>query len=162
MNKIICSLLIGVMVLCVLWFIVGLVSSLRERKLEQLPKLDAPMPPVKKYQCKHTWKPFPWYHTYSYNSNQRWYKIEIFKPYVCIHCKESKNERLQMITGHASTDAVAEEYEAKYVQKYADKMLPIAIVKEMVADMQLVERKKLEIAEQLGMINKEENDATVD
>lgn len=158
----ICSILIGVMVLCALWFIVGAVSSLRERKLEKLTPHNIPMPPVKEYQCKHTWKPFPWYHTYEYDADKCQYCIKIFKSYVCIHCKARKDEQLQMIQGHASTCEIAEQLETKHISKYSDKILPIARVKEMILDMQLLDYKKLEIAEQIGMIDKEEDDATVD
>lgn len=126
---------------------------LAKKKSANKPQFD--FTPVE-FKCSHIWKPFPWYEIYDYDDDEYLLKIAIYKPYVCIHCKERKDELLQTATAKCYSYASVKGCHDEYVSRFADKLLPVAVVEEMVADMKLVDREKLRIAEQLGMIDKEE------
>lgn len=101
--------------------------------------------------CKHTWKDFPWYleaHMYPHTCD-----VIITKPYVCIHCKERRNEILQK--NHREFESTEEvfEYVLAFKEEYQDKLQPRAVVEEQIRDMQLVDREALKIAEQIGIID---------
>lgn len=158
LNVLQISVLIVLMIVCFAMLCVIFIQFLRwliKRKLANKPQLA--FTPVE-FKCSHIWKPFPWYEIYDYDDDEYLLKIAIYKPYVCIHCKERKDELLQTATAKCYSYASVKECNEKYISRFADKLLPVAVVEEMVADMKLVDREKLRIAEQLGMIDKEEND----
>ena len=98
--------------------------------------------------CRHKWKDFPWYYEAAYYQNYNQFKASIIEPYVCIHCKERKNVVLRDHHASCSFDEAKETIDF-WQEKYKDKMLDSVLVEDMIADMQLVDREYLAIAEAL-------------
>lgn len=145
----------ALLVACVFWMIFGAVSTYletRPNKSEE-PKFQ---PATPEFKCSHTWKDFPWYVDVTYYIDESMFKLKIMKPYVCIHCKERRDELLLEQTRFETSLKVVEEFEAAAKEEYSDKIMPKAIVEEQIRDMQLVDREALKIAEQLGIIKNEE------
>lgn len=157
LNVLQISVLIVLMIACFAMLCVIFIQFLRwliKRKLANKPQFD--FTPVE-FKCSHIWKPFPWYVDSMYNTDTRLLHINIYKPYVCIHCKEIKTEQLDAHTRYAKTVSEANHINNSIVFGGDDKIKHKSVVMEMIADMKLVDREKLRIAEQLGMIDKEEN-----
>lgn len=118
---------------------------------------DANQEPPRKV-CSHTWKDFPWYIESTYYFQSRKLNCLIIKPYVCIHCKERRNETLydtvRCSLSSEDADVVIEELK----NEYGDKLVQKARVEEQIRDMQLVDREALKIAQQIGIIEKENQD----
>ena len=141
-------------VACTFWMIFGAVSTYletRPKKNEEL-KLQSTTP---EFKCSHTWKDFPWYVESVYHTGARELHYKIIKPYVCIHCKERANQtlcdRVRIGISREESTIILTDLYAEFSDKIAEKPL----VEEMILDMQLVDRKALEIAQQIGII--EEN-----
>lgn len=144
----------ALLVACVFWMIFGAVSTYletRPKKYEE-PKLQSTTP---EFKCSHTWKDFPWYVESTYYTDTRKLYYTITKSYVCIHCKERRDEELvdRRIEGVSLDEA--ETILTELGEDFADKLVEKPLVEEMILDMQLVDRKALEIAQQIGII--EEN-----
>lgn len=121
-------------------------------KKNEEPKFQSTAP---EFKCSHTWKDFPWYVESIYHTGVRELHYKIIKPYVCIHCKERANQtlcdRVRIgISREESTTILTDLY-----AEFSDKIVEKPLVEEMILDMQLVDRKALEIAQQIGII--EEN-----
>lgn len=99
-----------------------------------------PLPPSPPKPCDHHWQDFPWiFHAYT-NDKHREVHLVITEPYVCIHCKKRKDVVLLnewwTCESEKATDALIDETR----EKYADHIQEIAIVEDMIADMQLVDQ----------------------
>ena len=99
--------------------------------------------------CRHKWKDFPWYYEAAYYQNYNQFKASIIEPYICIHCKERKNVILCERNDSCSLEKAREIIDS-WKQKYKDQMLDKVLVEDMIADMQLVDREYLAIAEALA------------
>lgn len=144
MNEIIIGAITILGFLILLVVVVGICSYIQAKEVKEKKKSEQPQKPV---QCKHVWRPFPWYAKWETKNNL--VIIEVFKPYVCIHCKEEKHVRLtrmqRLCTKDNFMDIIA-EVEAEY----KDVIQPAAIVKEQIADMQLIDPVALRIARDIG------------
>lgn len=144
----------ALVVACVFWMIFGAVSTyleIRPNKNEE-PKFQ---PTTPEFKCSHTWKDFPWYMESTYYIDARKLYYTITKPYVCIHCKERRDEELLDIHIDGVSRDEAEVILTDIKKEFSDKIAEKPLVEEMILDMQLVDRKALEIAQQIGII--EEN-----
>lgn len=113
----------------------------RKSKVEEV----KPQKPV----CNHKYKDFPWYYEARYNTSTRNLVFKVWEPFVCIHCKERINRLLYERNSHYKSYEEADEYVTQFKAKYADRMEDEVVVEDMIADMQLVDREYLLIAETL-------------
>lgn len=91
-------------------------------------------------------KTFPWYYDATYYTGQETLTASIIEPFVCIHCKERKNVTLKNFSGIMSYEE-AREFINGWKEQYEDHMMDEALVNDMIADMQLVDREYLALAE---------------
>ena len=144
MNEIIIGAITTLGILILLGEVVGIRAHIQAKEVKEKNKSEQPQKPVR---CKHVWRPFPWY--------TKWEKeddlviIEVFKPYVCIHCKEEKHVKLRRMQRRCTKDNVMDII-AGVEEVYRDKIQPIAIVREQIADMQLIDPVALRIARDIG------------
>lgn len=108
-------------------------------------KIEEAKPPV----CRHKWKDFPWYYEATYHTGHSCLKAKIIEPYVCIHCKERKNVVLKE-TEITMTYEEAHEFIDNWKKEYRDHMIDEVFVNDMIADMQLVDREYLALAEAIA------------
>ena len=113
----------------------------RKSKVEEV----KPQKPV----CNHKYKDFPWFYEARYNTSTRELTFKVWEPFVCIHCKERINRLLYERNSHYKSYEEADDYVTQFREKYADRMEEEVIVEDMIADMQLVDRDYLLIAETL-------------
>lgn len=113
----------------------------RKSKVEEV----KPQKPV----CNHKYKDFPWFYEARYNTSTRELDFKVWEPFVCIHCKERINKLLYERNSHYKTYEEADDYVTQFREKYADRMEEEVVVEDMIADMQLVDRDYLLIAETL-------------
>ena len=113
----------------------------RKSKVEEV----KPQKPV----CNHKYKDFPWFYVARYNTSTRELTFKVWEPFVCIHCKERINRLLYERNSHYKSYEEADDYVTQFREKYADRMEEEVIVEDMIADMQLVDRDYLLIAETL-------------
>ena len=113
----------------------------RKSKVEKV----KPQKPV----CNHKYKDFPWFYEARYNTSTRELTFKVWEPFVCIHCKERINRLLYERNSHYKTYEEADNYVTQFREKYADRMEEEVVVEDMIADMQLVDRDYLLIAETL-------------
>lgn len=99
--------------------------------------------------CNHKYKDFPWFYEARYNTSTRELTFKVWEPFVCIHCKERINKLLYERNSHYKTYEEADNYVTQFREKYADRMEEEVVVEDMIADMQLVDRDYLLIAETL-------------
>lgn len=138
----------------IFWIISGVVSTYLETRpnKNEEPKFQ---PTTPEFKCSHTWKDFPWYVESTYYTDARKLYYTITKSYVCIHCKERRDEMLADRRVEGVSPDEAETIITDLRIEFADKIAEQPLVEEMILDMQLVDRKALEIAKQIGII--EEN-----
>ena len=96
--------------------------------------------------CRHQWKDFPWYYKATYFTAQQTLKAKIIEPYVCIHCKERKDVILKEINTQISYEDAKKQIDT-WRNDYKDYMMDETIINDMIADMQLVDREYLALAE---------------
>ena len=113
----------------------------RKSKVEEV----KPQKPV----CNHKYKDFPWFYEARYNTSTRELTFKVWEPFVCIHCKERINRLLYERNSHYKSYEEADDYVTQFREKYADRMEEEVVVEDMIADMQLVDRDYLLIAETL-------------
>lgn len=113
----------------------------RKSKVEEV----KPQKPV----CNHKYKDFPWFYEARYNTSTRELTFKVWEPFVCIHCKERINRLLYERNSHYKSYEEADNYVTQFREKYADRMEEEVVVEDMIADMQLVDRDYLLIAETL-------------
>jgi hypothetical protein len=113
----------------------------RKPKVEEV----KPQKPV----CNHKYKDFPWFYKARYNTSTKELIFKVWEPFVCIHCKERINRLLYERNSHYKTYEEADDYVTQFREKYADRMEEEVVVEDMIADMQLVDRDYLLIAETL-------------
>ena len=113
----------------------------RKSKVEEV----KPQKPV----CNHKYKDFPWFYEARYNTSTRELTFKVWEPFVCIHCKERINRLLYERNSHYKTYEEADDYVTQFREKYADRMEDEVVIEDMIADMQLVDRDYLLIAETL-------------
>ena len=94
--------------------------------------------------CNHKWKDFPWYALWGREDGRYYFKI--FEPYVCIKCKERRDELLTRMNFEKSKDR--DEELKKLHEKYKGKILDLVEVEDMVKDEQLVDREYLKLLEE--------------
>lgn len=94
--------------------------------------------------CNHKWKDFPWYALWGREDGRYYFKV--FEPYVCIKCKERRDELLMRMNFEKSKDR--DEELKKLHEKYKGKILDLVEVEDMVKDEQLVDREYLSLLEQ--------------
>ena len=104
---------------------------------------------VEEYKCRHTWKDFPWYYNAIYYRDTQTLQASIIAPYVCIHCKEQHNEILKSVEYNDYTYEQALAVVDGWKEKYKDHMGDEVLVKEAIADMQLVDRERLTLYESI-------------
>jgi hypothetical protein len=104
---------------------------------------------VEEYKCRHTWKDFPWYYNATYYRDTKTLKASIIAPYVCIHCKERTDRLLFEHESYYKSYDEANGYVTHFKEKYAEHMADRVVIEDMIADMQLVDREYLQIAEAL-------------
>ena len=99
--------------------------------------------------CNHKWKDFPWYlHTHHRTEydGEKVYAVEVYEPYICVKCKERRNECLG---GFESNSQKARDEKAKEIKEtYPDKIKGRLEVEDMVKDEQLVDRDYLNLLAQ--------------
>lgn len=95
-------------------------------------------------KCSHTWQDFPWYILQHYTSTDKTSILEIYEPYVCIHCGERMDKKLfnEKIVGvslreHTDRKKALESHFKEYIK-------PQPIVEDMIYDMQLVDRERID------------------
>ena len=113
----------------------------RKPKVEEV----KPQKPV----CNHKYKDFPWFYEARYNTSTRNLVFKVWEPFVCIHCKERINRLLYERNSHYNSYEEADKYVTQFREKYADRMEDEVVIEDMIADMQLVDREYLLIAETL-------------
>lgn len=98
--------------------------------------------------CQHKWKDFPWYiqRDVERDYNSTMYLIRVWQPYVCVKCKERRDESLETVKVLTINDR--DEYYERMLEDYKDKVLPIAVVEDMVKDEQLVDREYLRLMDE--------------
>lgn len=103
--------------------------------------------------CNHKWKDFPWYLAISYYDTERYYSspdyrytLKVVEPYVCIKCKDRRDEVLMTYESNSREKRDAKVKELQ--QTYPDKIRPIVEIEDMVKDEQLVDREYLKLLEQ--------------
>ena len=87
---------------------------------------------------KHIWKDMPWYMDVYYSGTNRTASYKIIEPYVCITCGERKNITLERNTWENIDSDIREKYYKEIEEKYAQYLKPIAVVEDMINDIQLV------------------------
>lgn len=116
--------------------------------------------------CNHLWKDFPWIikaECSRSNTDEDVLTVLIEEPYVCARCKERKMvelERYVLRKASISKDEVENTIAAlkkKYVGHWKEK----AIVEDMIADFQLVDRQALAILEYLNGVTSTESGSLV-
>lgn len=96
---------------------------------------------AKKITCNHKWKDFSWYITVEDKITKSC--VRVYEPYVCIHCKERKDEVIFERIFQYNFDV--ENY-VKNLQKKYPQIKPIIEVNDEIADFQFVDRQYLAIA----------------
>ena len=96
---------------------------------------------AKKITCNHKWKDFSWYIAVEDTITKSC--VRVYEPYVCIHCKERKDEVIfeRWYTWNNERDASIRALQNKYPQ-----IKPIIEVNDEIADFQFVDRQYLAIA----------------
>lgn len=95
--------------------------------------------------CNHKWKDFPWYSLYGCENGKYYFKI--IEPYVCVKCKERRDEQLMYM--NCGTSKERDRELEKYHETYKGKLLDMVEVMDMVKDEQLVDRGYLDALEQI-------------
>lgn len=135
----------------------------RKKKRQEDPALAM----LETMKCLHKFQDFPWYieglfKFCDYDFNYGKQTISIYKPYVCIHCKERKDVLLQEMHNAHMTEAEGDQWYNAVRKQYAEHIKPRPVVEAMINDMQLVDREYLELAKlyhpELKLINKKETD----
>lgn len=103
-----------------------------------------------KIACPHTWKDFPWYTHSIYNAYTSNLEVQIYEPYVCIHCKERKDIRLDTYirTNIPSLEKAHEEV-SRIEKDLEGHAKPRVLVEDMINDYIYVDREKLGIIEKI-------------
>lgn len=115
-------------------------------------KSDAPPPLL---ECSHTWKDFPWYMKAIYNPDRYVQSIDIYEPYICVHCKKRNDVQLFHIDRYVGNREKGERLIANIAKAYEEHLEDAAIVEDMINDFIYVDREKLEIIEKLRNGNEE-------
>lgn len=100
-------------------------------------------------KCSHKYKDFPWYMQSAYYSNERRIRATITEPFVCLLCKDRKDLVLMQYDSIERSREVADEWLDKEIESFRDKILPKAVVEDMIADMQLVDHEFLKYYEMM-------------
>jgi hypothetical protein len=100
---------------------------------------------VKKITCNHKWKDFSWYIIIQKEEKflNKFYTVRVYEPYVCIHCKERRDEAIfeRIFQYNYEVENCVKNLQKKYPQ-----IKPIIEVNDEIADFQLVDREYLAIA----------------
>ena len=96
---------------------------------------------AKKITCNHKWKDFSWYITVEDKITKSC--VRVYEPYVCIHCKERRDEVIFERIFQYNFDV---ENCVKNLQKKYPQIKPIIEVNDEIADFQFVDRQYLAIA----------------
>jgi len=99
----------------------------------------------KKIVCNHKWKDFSWYITIEKEGSffKETYIVRVYEPYVCIHCKERRDEVIFERIFKYDTDM---RNCVKDLQERYSQIKPIIEVNDEIADFQFVDRHYLAIA----------------
>lgn len=102
-----------------------------------------PQIPKHSPECEHKWQDFPWILHGDYDPVRHTEHITLTEPYVCIHCGKRKDVKLyELLRSAMSRDEAEKLYDTIY-SKFSDRIEHAAIVEDMIADMQLVDREYL-------------------
>ena len=120
---------------------------------QKKPQLESPKP----IECVHKYREFDWYKQTSmeilgYNSNHEPHgrsTVKIYKPYVCIHCKNRKDILLDETTRADITWTELKELDDEISKRFEKWLKPQAVVEEEVSDFQIIDREYLKLAQQL-------------
>lgn len=107
----------------------------------QKPKEEKPK------ECNHKYKDFPWYYESTYYTQSKWWKMTITAPYVCVICGHRINKVLDEHGSNCTSIADAEKRKDEYLDLLEGRLELRAIVEEMIADTQLVDREFLKYYE---------------
>lgn len=100
---------------------------------------------VPKVYCSHAWQDFPWYIEARYDYKNAILNIDVIEPYVCIHCKERKDEVLDSFERRdVITQSQALAIKQAFEQRFAQYTAPRCIIEDKILDMQLVDKDYLE------------------
>lgn len=103
-----------------------------------------PGTPVIQKPCDHKWKGFPMYTDGFVDTDNDEYPWTVYvrTKYVCVKCKEVREETLSTYIYHTETEMQEEvnEFKSKYPDQFADSF----IVNSMVLDEQLVDHEFLD------------------
>ena len=94
-------------------------------------------------ECNHKYIDFDWYMKTEYNESTNDYSIEVYEPYVCIFCKNRRDELLDYSYGRGYERKDYEDAKREFEALYP-KIKPMAIVEDQIKDMQLVDKYTLD------------------
>lgn len=94
--------------------------------------------------CNHKYKDFHWYTEVSYDEENYSfpYTVAIIAPYVCVKCKERRNEILHEY--NFKTKSSAFKCEEKFAKEFPDHIRPLLLIEDEIKDMQLIDREYLD------------------
>lgn len=120
----------------------------KKKKVVEAPVVVKPL--VEEPKCKHHWRDFHWYMVPHWYKDKHKTVIDIYEPYVCIHCKERQDKLLERVVTYEvdTVEAYGEALQNMY-DTYKE-LAPRAMVENSILDMQLVDRQYLHLSEQLG------------
>ena len=106
--------------------------------------------------CDHKYREFDWYKKVvlhiTHRENDENYgnlTVEIYKPYVCIHCKHRKDILLDKITRLHLSWSDTLKFDDKLENDYPGRFKPQAVIESEIADFQLIDREYLKAAHEL-------------
>ena len=93
--------------------------------------------------CNHKYRDFHWYINTFYDPDYGLYPygVKVIAHYVCVKCKDRRNEIL--MERNLKTSEKAFKCQAELEKKYPDHIRPQLLVEDEIKDMQLVDREYL-------------------
>lgn len=96
-------------------------------------------------ECAHKYKDFPWYREAVYYTNFQSITFKIYEPFVCVLCGHRVNKVLMDETCSVKSKKDGDAWIRCKCEAIEDRIQHRAIVEDMIADMQLVDRRFLEL-----------------
>ena len=90
-------------------------------------------------ECNHKWIDFPAFIRENHNTYDNTYTIQVIEPYVCIYCKQRKNETIWYEEGKCY-DVINKINSIKKELSKHNFIKPSIVVEDMVKDFQNVDR----------------------
>lgn len=102
-----------------------------------------PEPEPQPVVCNHKWQDFPWYIDGTYYPSDHREIVDVYEPYVCIHCKERKDIRLLHHSTNVRNRDEADEIFDHIQNQYKEHLRDRAEIEDMINDMQFVDAEYL-------------------